>query len=64
MNTLTPDLRPTAGSAATTGFVTPPSNLFFDLTPTFLGITEPVNGTGTNIPWYAGWTRGWIGVTP
>jgi hypothetical protein len=63
-NTLTPDFRPTPGSAPTTGSVTPPSNLFFDLTPTFLGITEPANGTGTNIPWYTGWTRGWSGATP
>jgi hypothetical protein len=63
-NTLTPDLRPTPGSAPTTGFMVPPSNLFFDLTPTYLGATEPANGTGTNIPWYAGWTRGWSGPTP
>ena len=63
-NTLTPDLRPTPGSPPTSGSVMPPSNLFFDLTPTFLGITDPANGTGTNIPWYTGWTRGWSGPTP
>lgn len=63
-NTLTPDLRPTLGSAPTTGSVAPPSNQFFDLTPTYLGVTDPVNSTATNIPWYTGWTRGWSGATP
>jgi hypothetical protein len=63
-NTLTPDTRPLPGSAATFGTVLPPSNLFFDVTVTYLGTAEPANGTGTNIPWYAGWTRGWSGPLP
>jgi hypothetical protein len=63
-NTLTPDTRPLPGSAATFGSVLPPSNLFFDVTVTYLGAAEPANGTGTNIPWYAGWTRGWSGAAP
>lgn len=63
-NTLTPDTRPLPGSPALTGVVPPPSNLFFDLTVTYLGAAEPANATGTNIPWYAGWTRGWAGATP
>jgi hypothetical protein len=63
-NTLTPDTRPLPGSPATTGVVMPPSNLFFDVTVTYLGAAEPANATGTNIPWYAGWTRGWSGPTP
>ncbi len=63
-NTLTPDTRPLPGSAATIGAATPPSNLFFDVTVTYLGAAEPANGTGTNIPWYAGWTRGWSGPVP
>ncbi len=63
-NTLTPDTRPVPGSAATVGFMIPPSNLFFDLTATWVGAAPPANGTGTNVPWYAGWTRGWSGPTP
>ncbi len=63
-NTLTPDTRPLPGAAATTGSAVPPSNLFFDVTVTYLGAAEPANGTGSNIPWYAGWTRGWSGLLP
>ena len=61
-NTLTPDLRPTPGAAATTGFQVPPPNTFFDQTATFLGAVAPSNMLGTNAPWYAGWTRGWMGA--
>lgn len=63
-NTLTPDTRPAPGSPATTGAVAPPSNFFFDVTVTYLGAAEPANGNRTNVPWYAGWSRGWSGATP
>lgn len=63
-NTLTPDTRPLPGSPAESGAVAPPSNLFFDLTPTWIGAAEPANATRTNVPWYAGWSRGWAGVSP
>ncbi len=63
-STLTPDFRPIAGGAATTGSVAPPSNFFFDLSAVWLGANGPANVTGTNVPWYAGWTRGWSGPTP
>lgn len=58
-NTLTPDLRPLTGSAPATGFATPPSDGFFDGTAQYVGAAPPANLSGTNIPWYAGWTRGW-----
>jgi hypothetical protein len=61
-NTLTPDLRPLPGSAATNGFVVPPPNTFFDQTAIYLGAVAPSNQLGTNVPWYAGWTRGWAGT--
>ena len=34
------------------------------LTTARVGVTDPVNSTATNIPWYTGWTRGWSGATP
>lgn len=61
-NSLTPDWRPVMDGAATHGFITPPSNLFFDTTVEFVGAVDPANIAGTNIPWYAGWTRGWTGA--
>ena len=63
-STQTPDTRPQPGSPAEIGAVAPPSNLFFDLTPTWVGAVEPANATRTNVPWYAGWSRGWTGVAP
>lgn len=63
-NTLTPDFRPSPGSAATTGSVATPSNFFFDLSAVWIGANGPSNVNGTNVPWYAGWTRGWSGMTP
>lgn len=63
-NTLTPDTRPLAGGASSTGAVTPPSNFFFDLTALYVGAVKPANTLGSDIPWYAGWTRGWTGVMP
>jgi hypothetical protein len=44
------DFRPTAGSAATSGFAAPPTDDFFDDVD-FLGGVSP-DGT----PWYEGWT--------
>ena len=61
-NTLTPDLRPLLGSAATAGFVLPPPNTFFAPMALYLGAVAPSNALGTNVPWYAGWTRGFAGV--
>jgi hypothetical protein len=61
-NSLTPDWRPGVSSAATTGFVTPPSNLFFDTTAEFIGAVAPAETNGANVPWYAGWSRGWNGA--
>ncbi len=63
-NTLTPDTRPDAGTPPLTGAAVPPSNLFFDLTADYLGAAPPANATRTNVPWYAGWSRGWSGTTP
>ncbi|MDX2121375.1 MAG: hypothetical protein SF070_10015 [Gemmatimonadota bacterium] len=63
-NTLTPDTRPLVGSPATSGAVAPPSNFFFDVTVTYLGAAEPANASRTNVPWYAGWSRGWSGTAP
>lgn len=63
-NTLTPDTRPAHGAPPVTGFTTPPSNLFFDLTVDYVGAAPPANATATNVPWYAGWSRGWSGAVP
>jgi hypothetical protein len=63
-STLTPDTRPLVGSPATSGAVAPPSNFFFDVTVTYLGAAEPANSSRTNVPWYAGWSRGWSGTAP
>jgi hypothetical protein len=59
-----PDFRPVAGSTAAT-FVgaTPPNDGFFDITATYAGAVAPANATGSNIPWYSGWTRGWTSNT-
>jgi len=62
-----PDFRPIAGSlAATTLGGAPPSThpvtgqpTKFDVSATYLGAVAPANASGSNIPWYAGWTRGW-----
>jgi hypothetical protein len=61
---LLPDFRPVAGSAAAT-FVggTPPADGFFDATATYAGAVAPANASASNIPWYAGWTRGWQSAT-
>ena len=64
LEVLAPDFRPKAGSAPTTLAAAPNpgtiNNFTFDNAP-FLGAVAPVNGV--NIPWYAGWTRGWTNAT-
>jgi len=57
--TLTPDLRPSATSPLLTGWVIPPADGFLDQTPTWIGAVAPANLFGSNVPWYAGWTRGY-----
>src|SRR5262249_40856768 len=57
--TLTPDLRPGAGSAASLGGVGAPANGFFVTALAYIGAVEPANGPRSNVPWYAGWTRAW-----
>jgi hypothetical protein len=59
LNTLTPDLRPSAGAPPTTGAASPPADGFFNTSATFVGAVPAANPTRTNIPWYAGWTSGW-----
>ncbi len=60
LDVVAPDFRPKAGSAPTTlpvaanpGTI---NGFTFEDAP-YLGAVAPVNGS--NIPWYAGWTRGW-----
>jgi hypothetical protein len=59
--TRAPDWRPVAGSAATTGAavldqpVVPPP--FFVSAPGYVGAVAPANLFGTNVPWFAGWSR-------
>jgi len=57
LNVMVPDFRPAFGTA--TGGATPPADGFFDVTATFIGAVAPANANKSNIPWYAGWTRGW-----
>jgi len=62
LNTLTPDLRPGAGSPASLGGTSAPPDGFFMTGVLYIGAVEPANGSASNIPWYAGWTRGWTGM--
>ncbi|HKS05811.1 MAG TPA: hypothetical protein VJR92_05825 [Gemmatimonadaceae bacterium] len=63
LNVLVPDWRPAFGTA--TGGATPPSDGFFDASATFIGAVAPANSTKSNVPWYAGWIRGWqSAITP
>jgi hypothetical protein len=55
--TASPDLRLLGGSPALVGHVLPPVDGFFDLSSPFVGAVGAA-GSGTLIPWYAGWTRG------
>lgn len=58
---LTPDWRPTPAGPSVQGaelVAQPPyPPTFFVATPGFLGAVAPANLLGTNVPWYAGWTR-------
>jgi hypothetical protein len=62
-----PDFRPAAGSlAATTLGATPPTThpvtgqpTNYDVSATYIGAVAPATASGSNIPWYSGWTRGW-----
>jgi hypothetical protein len=63
-NTLTPDTRPIRGSAPETGAIAPPQNFFFDLTAMYIGALKVSSSLRNEIPWYAGWTRGWSGMVP
>jgi hypothetical protein len=56
-NVVTPDFRPAFGSG--TGCATPPADAFFDAAATYCGAVPPANASKSNIPWYAGWSRGW-----
>ncbi|HUL48840.1 MAG TPA: hypothetical protein VLT79_02375 [Gemmatimonadales bacterium] len=62
----TPDFRPKPGSAPTTLATAPNpgtiNNFTFEDAP-YYGAVAPANGTGSNIPWYAGWTRGFTTAT-
>jgi hypothetical protein len=58
-STATPDFRPTVGSPALQGYALPVADGFFDLSAVFVGAVAGAELTGGNIPWYAGWTRGW-----
>jgi hypothetical protein len=56
-----PDFRPSS-TAVVTG-ATPPSDGYFDVSATYVGAVAPASATRNNVPWYAGWTRGWISST-
>jgi len=56
--TSTADVRPGSSSPLMNGAVLPPSDGFFDLSANYIGAVAPANLTGTNIPWYAGWSIG------
>jgi len=66
LDVLAPDFRPKPGSAPTTLPVAPNpgtvNNFTFDAAA-YLGAVAPANGSGSNIPWYAGWSRGWTNAT-
>jgi hypothetical protein len=60
-STATPDLRPAATSPAQIGYAMMPPDGFFDTSVQFVGAVGLASVTGSNIPWYVGWTRGWSG---
>ncbi len=57
--TLSPDLRPDVGSPAATPGAIPPSDGFFNSADTHRGGVPIATPTRANIPWYAGWSRGY-----
>jgi len=64
LDVIAPDFRPKAGSAPTTLPVAANPGTINGFTfedAAYLGAVAPVNGS--NIPWYAGWTRGWTTAT-
>lgn len=54
-----PDYRPRFGSPAATGAESLPVDGFFRSGLTYLGAMPPANFQASDVPWYAGWTRGW-----
>lgn len=58
-NTLSPDLRPPPTSPLVSGYVIPTADGFLDQTAAYIGAVAPANPFGSNVPWYAGWTRGY-----
>lgn len=63
-NTVTLDARPAFGSPAAGGAPAPQWSPFFDATATWYGAVEAASLTGSRIPWFTGWTRGWTGSQP
>jgi hypothetical protein len=67
LNVVVPDFRPAFGTA--TGGIAPPASPvgapagFFDVTATYVGAVKPATATRNEVPWYAGWTRGWASAT-
>jgi hypothetical protein len=63
LNVRVPDFRPAFGTA--TGGIAPPASPigapagFFDVTATYMGAVKPASPAKNDVPWYAGWTRGW-----
>jgi hypothetical protein len=39
--------------------VIPTADGFLDQTAAYIGAVAPANLFGSNVPWYAGWTRGY-----
>lgn len=59
LEVIAPDFRMNASQIGGT----PPSDGFFDVSATYVGAVPPANAARSNIPWYAGWTRGWQSAT-
>ncbi len=53
----TADLRLVWDSPALSDALLPPSDGFFDVAASFVGAVPAANTTGSNIPWFSGWTR-------
>lgn len=67
LNVMVPDFRPAFGTA--TGGIAPPASPigapagFFDVSATYIGAVKPATATRNEVPWYAGWTRGWASAS-
>jgi hypothetical protein len=57
--TISPDLRPAATSPLLTGYVIPAADGFTDQNAAWIGAVAPANVFRSNVPWYAGWSRGY-----